>query len=334
MLHNGEELENESFEKYFNNMKARTSESNSYDLFFKPIERLFEGPGAIYFSPSGIYNKINLRSLRHPDGTYIYEKHDIRYITGLDQISSKGISPTSQKQVILVGDPDFNYSIDSLTQVSVPKLKDMHYLPVKGSSFEVTLVGNLLDEKEWYHVDYFQEKAVEEYIADSYNPAILHISTHGFFYNREIPGYYHSPALKSGLLLTSGNFTIPEMSEMSSKHVVNDEDGFLSNYEIVGLNMERTFVAFLSLSGSDYQSKENSVGYGSLTNAFSTAGVHYQIMSLWEQDAKTKDEFIRQFYTEWMINQDVRFSFNSAIEKIRKTSEHPYFWGGLLLIGK
>ncbi len=252
----------------------------------------------------------------------------------MDQLIFVGITATNQKQVVLIGDPNFNYSIDSLTQVSVPKLADIRYLPVKGSSFEVSLIGNLLDEKEWYHVDYFQENAVEKYISDSYNPAILHVSTHGFFYNLEISGFYHSPALKSGLLLTSGNFTIPEMNEMISRHVVNAEDGFLSNYEIVGLNMERTYTIFLSLSGTDYQVSNNSVAYGSLIKAFSTAGGHYQIMSLWEQDANTKDEFIRQFYKEWLTNKDVRLSFNSALEKIRNKTEHPYYWGGYILSGK
>jgi len=334
IVKNGFELENEGFKIHYNNMKSTNSENDSYQKFFSPIEEMISGTGVVYFSPAGIYNKINLSSLQRPDGTYNIDKYDIRNISGLNQITGSSIPPSTQKQMVLVGDPDFNYSIDTLTQVSVPDLQDVKYLPVKGSSFEVTLVGNLLDEVEWYHIDYFQQNAIEKYISDSYNPAILHISTHGFFYNQELPGYYHSPILKTGLLLTSGNFTIPEMNEMSSRHVVNLEDGFLSNYEISGLNLERTHTAFLSLSGSDYQSTNNSEGYGSLMKALNTAGVHYQIMTLWEQDVSAKDEFIRQFYKEWLGNKDVRSSFNKAIQKIRNDSDHPFYWGGMVLVGK
>ncbi|MEO9801919.1 MAG: CHAT domain-containing protein [Reichenbachiella sp.] len=116
----------------------------------------------------------------------------------------------------------------------------------------------------------------------------------------------------------------------------NRNDGLLTAYEILYLNLKGTELVTLSAcsSGVEHRSIVGEDLFG-LSEAFMTAGAKSVLVSFWPVNDMAASKFMLLFYKFWLNGNSKREALQLAKNVIRTIPEyeHPFFWGGYVLFG-
>ena len=214
--------------------------------------------------------------------------------------------------------------------------------PLPATKVEVEQIAKSFLENGWQVNEYLGDKASETNIKLERSPRVLHIATHGYFFE-DIPmdksandrflgmdrqRVVQDPMLRSGLLLTGANKTL-------QGDKVDGENGLLSAAEASLLDLRGTELVVLSACETGKGEVKNSEGVYGLRKAFSDAGAANTIMSLWKVDDKVTQEFMTRFYEIWLEEQTtIRDAFNRTQLEIKAKYPQPYYWGAFVLVGE
>lgn len=144
-----------------------------------------------------------------------------------------------------------------------------------------------------------------------------------------------NPLLRSGLILAGANHA--EELPASDAAV---EDGWVTAYEIAGLDLRGVELAVLSACNSGRGRTANGEAIAGLRTAFLSAGVKSLVASLFEVPDEETAAMMKEFYASVCGGASPLESLNQAelsvIEKRRATSQaaHPFFWASFVLAGK
>jgi CHAT domain-containing protein/tetratricopeptide (TPR) repeat protein len=179
---------------------------------------------------------------------------------------------------------------------------------------------------------------------------VLHVATHGFFLEGScqsaverrldagtrdetfLPATAENPLLLSGLAFAGAN--------RRGSARADETDGILTAEEIAGINLEG--VDWAVLSACDTGVGEIKVGEGvfGLRRAFQMAGAKTVIMSLWQVEDKTTEQWMRSLYREHFLSgKDTGESVRDASLQIlrqrraKRQSTHPFYWGAFIAAG-
>ncbi|MEL7145993.1 MAG: CHAT domain-containing protein [Bacteroidota bacterium] len=341
LIRNGKELESRYLKYYRNSIKFRVNDKYSYEQFWKPIEERVGNLPKIFLSPDGVYNQINLEAIPTEEGKYVLDNSNIVLVNNTKEIYSNRLEApkTSDARVAMIfGDPNFYVS----TEPGVP-VKDsglsrsstniITRLP--GTRGEVQGLEALLNERGWKTDEYLSEDATEEVIKGVNSPRIMHIATHGFFESNTklarsgASSYlYDNPLLKSGLLLTGAGDIFNQ-----TKYNYNVDNGILTAYEAMNLNLDQTDLVVLSACETGLGQLESGEGVYGLQRSFLVAGAESVIMSLFKVSDEATKELMVSFYDKWMKTGDKRGSFIQAKKEIRNKYKDPIYWGPFVMIG-
>ncbi|HRH36170.1 MAG TPA: CHAT domain-containing protein, partial [Catalimonadaceae bacterium] len=311
LLENGNDLENKWINLYRNNITKQLKDSYSYQQYWKRInEKLGSAIKKVYFSPDGIYNSINLNTLQNPrSGKYLLEEKDIQMVTNTKDILLAGINQSNPSYACLVGYPDYNTSKEKresiyLRERNSPKAfytlnttRNESFSELPGTKQEVENISTILKQKKWQVETYLGENALEETIEEIQKPRILHIATHGFFHRDSTQGT--NQLIRSGLLLSGANKTL------AGERDDQVEDGILTAYEAMNLNLDNTDLVVLSACETGLGEIKNGEGVYGLQRAFKVAGAKTIIMSLWKVDDEATQELMVSFYKHWLSKQNI-----------------------------
>lgn len=337
--------------------------SNAVNMIWKPLAKEVKGKKTIYYVPSGILHKIALESLPLSDGSLLGEHYNFVRLTSAREVvkSRKGAQKATYTTAMLYG--ALKYDMDTISMVHEALRYKVEPL-LAYSRGEIVRGGERFKElpnaKE--EIDRIKvilksshlkvsaqtgtEGTEESFMAmNGKAPQILHIATHGFYYNTSAEANdisylkgYNDAMQFSGLIMAGGN------RAWTGKKIPKEvEDGVLTANSIAAMNLRGTDLVVLSAckTGLGVATPEGLYG---LQRAFKKAGVQTIIMSLWSVDDEAAKDFMIKFYEELAdVNNkwDKRNAFEKAksfvrsktyIRKGKAYTGDPYFWAAFVML--
>jgi CHAT domain-containing protein len=360
VLENGANLENEYYNYYRARINGRMEDKLSFDRYWGKLKTKLNGYKKIYFSADGIYNKLNPATLLMPNGGYLLDEQDIQQVNSTKDLiigfhKLKDESNT-YNSAILIGNPNFSLSEASVSKAtakireqndygsSYSKIAtrqgiDLDRLP--GTEKEIKDIEKFLNEKKWDVKCYLGDKALKAAMKSASSPRILHIATHGMFLedinldSKETFGFdtkkvFENPLLRSGLFFTGAD----NFLNSDSTKPIGDENGLLTAYEAMNLDLDRTELVVLSACETGLGDVKNGEGVFGLRRAFQQAGAKAVIMSLWEVNDIATQKVMSSFYSNWVTGMNKREAFSNAQKEVRKEFPEPYYWGAFVMVGE
>jgi CHAT domain-containing protein len=327
VLDNGNQLETRYAKFYKNAILQKTEDGYSYDQYWSKINPLLAGKKMIFISPDGVYNQINVNTFKKTGGDFIIRQYDIVSIGNSKDI----IAIKARKQVIarkdafILGFPDYGGAAAALP----------------GTKVELANINKILKTAGFKTVVDQQKEANEANLKAVNAPSLMHIATHGYFLadgdigNGDVMGIdaenaKNNPLLRSGLILAGA----PDPTKEQQKtDLQSNDNGILTAYEAMNLNLEGTDLIVLSACETGLGDVKAGEGVYGLQRAFMVAGAHALIMSLWKVDDEATQMLMTNFYTNWTKTGNKQKAFKQAQLQLMTKYKDPYYWGAFTMMG-
>ena len=303
----------------------------------------------MYFSGEGVYNQLNLETLKGPDGSYVLDKNVIVPVSCTRDIvpsvpskrffAKQTAAKAPELSAFLLGNPQY-YEKATVSE-SAGTAEDANWDQLPGAEEEVNQIGKLLASAKWNTKQYVRKTATEDEVKQMASPRVCHIATHGFFLEEEEgegdgentglrseTKMAENAMLRSGILLSSGG------DIYNQKGNLNTKNGILTAYEAMSLNLDNTELVVLSACETGLGKVHAGEGVYGLQRALLVAGAHNVIMSLFKVDDKASQELMLEFYKDWLKTGNKRQALIDAKREIKKKWPQPIYWGSFVMIGK
>lgn len=336
---NGTLLEGRYFVHYQKCIKRLQEDTVSYGRFWAPLEPMLKGIKRVYFSPDGVYYKLNINTLKSSKAqNYLVDLWETRRLTSPADILVSSDQSRMQSHWVLVGNPDYDM-VDS-TGSKATFIESGNWVSLPQTEWEIKNIHRLISSMGIGNQLFIGSSATENQMKEARSPQVLHISTHGFF--------QHQLVGKQGRLFNSG-LVLAGANKMGTQK----EDGILTAYEAMTLDLSGTELLVLSACETGMGEIKNGEGVFGLQRAFKVAGARCILMSQWKISDLATRELMDSFY-HYLLQppgsvsknpkvkkrkpdiraQNIRWAFNMAQKEIRKKYPSPYFWGAFVLVGE
>lgn len=246
--------------------RSNISSTRLYELIWGPLEKSLKGVKTIYYSPSGLLNKIAFAALNKGKNTYLCDTYrlELKGSTGKLVIPEK-FDFNDRSTICLFGDIEYD---TPETLIDTTALLTWNYL--EGTKIEAEKVVSIFRSKNLKY-NYVSGKNASEtdFKVRSQQSNVIHIATHGFFFpdpddytsaekqdtaDKETRGYRggdravginnfiinKNPLMRSGLVFAGAN-EVWVREESSDK-----DDGVLTALEVSNLDLRKTNLVVLS----------------------------------------------------------------------------------------
>ncbi|MBK9722528.1 MAG: tetratricopeptide repeat protein [Saprospiraceae bacterium] len=348
-----------------------TPKRTLYEMIWEPIEKYMEGIKTIYFSPSGLLHRINLDAIPVSESETLADKYRLIELNSTRQLVIPDQVEIVNNDAVLYGgiqfeaDTTFHKNEPVIASRSRGELSfssvdsslrggSWNYLP--GTAREINSIESILKKSKVKITLKTGYSATEESFKNfgannTSSPQILHIATHGYFFEDLIKSSQKSeinsqnenvfkmsdhPMLRSGLIMAGGNATWQGKQTLEGR-----EDGILTAYEISQMNLSNTELVVLSACETGLGEIQGNEGVYGLQRAFKIAGAKYLIMSLWQVPDKQTSLLMTTFYKKWLNAEGpdnggkkmtIPDAFHAAQKELREIGLDPYQWAGFVLM--
>ncbi|MFC2124875.1 CHAT domain-containing protein [Bacteroidota bacterium] len=337
ILENGIQLETRYLSFYRNSIFLQVEDWLTYDQYWSPITNHLKDIQRVYLSPDGVYNQINLNTLKNPvTGKYLIDEIELVNLTNTGDLI-RDIAATENRNAILIGRPSYDfdlaknavtgdisqesYGYRNLGNAELLRFREQVFVDLPGTENEINEIGSVLSNQDLDIIIYKGIEALEEKVKSAQNPELLHIATHGFFVDDTASAV--SPMIRSGIVLAGVRNIDPDRSE----------DGILTAYEATNLNLDGTNLVVLSACQTGLGEVRNGEGVYGLQRAVIVAGARNLLMSLWKVDDAATAELMVNFYNTWDGTNNHE-AFRRAQFTLRDKYPEPIFWGAFVILGK
>lgn len=330
VLGKGDVLEQKAFKGYTNMITFKVEDASSFETYWKPIHQYLTSNGVekIYYAPDGVYHKISLVTLYNPTSKkYLLDELEIVQLTStkdLFDIKREQKTITAQiDEVLLVGRPSYAIGSQSLTSSANTRgIGTAGVADLPGTEAEIQEISDLLKKNGAKCEVRLKDEASEKQVKELLNSKLVHIATHGFFNDKVAGDKNFDPMINAGLLLAG----------VSNEGNLDGEDGILTAYEIMNLDLSNVDMIVLSACETALGEISSGQGIYGLQRAFFVGGAKTLIMSLWKVDDDATKELMTSFYKEYVKSGDKRAAFVNAQRKIRKKYKSPTYWGAFVML--
>lgn len=307
----------------------RKPESAAYAVTWKAIDEQLKGVKKLYLSLDGLYHQLSINALK--DGNvYLADKYAILFVGNTkDLISVKQNAAAQAKpsSAFLVGNPTYGQN-DMIPQ-----------LP--GTEAEVKNIVKTLNAAKVTSKVLLGADATETEVKKVNSPSILHIATHGYFLadlseveSSKVLGVdlnvaKQNPLLRSGVLLANCENVFDE-----NYHAANGDNGILTAYEALSLNLDKTDLVVLSACETGLGSVKQGEGVFGLQRSFLIAGARSIIMSLWSVSDEATMELMTLFYSNYSRTGNKQQAFADAQKQLKTKYKEPFYWAAFVMLSK
>ena len=306
-------------------------ENEAYAIVWKIIDENLIRISKVYLSLDGAYHQLSINALKDLKGKYIVDKYSLQFtgntkdILSVKQTESASVKPTT---AFLIGNPLYG------------KGGVVEQLP--GTEAEVKNITKLLTTYKVKTTTLYGVKATEAEVKKINSPSILHIATHGYFLadltklettkvlGIDVSAAKENPLLRSGVLLANCENVFDENFRPSP----NSENGILTAYEAMSLNLDKTDLVVLSACETGLGSVKQGEGVYGLQRAFLIAGAKSIIMSLWSVSDEATMELMTLFYTNYAKSGNKQQAFSDSIKQLKIKYKEPFFWSAFVMLSK
>jgi CHAT domain-containing protein len=338
LLRDGNQLETRFLPYYRNSIMSRSQDNVSYDKFWAPLKYQLKGIDKVYLSPDGVFNQINLNTLKNPiSNRFLLDETEISYLTNTgDLLKPPGQTIGAEPPAILFGRPAYDvnavvtgehqnaalvYGTRNVLTDELSGFKEQEFEDLPGTEIEINTIARALEGRNMDVLTFEGADASEENAKSVNSPAILHIATHGFFV--EDSASLVDPMIRSGLV----------MAGVRNRQRAGGEDGILTAYEATNLDLDNTSLVVLSACDTGLGEIRNGEGVYGLQRAIIVAGAKNLLMSLWKVDDEATALLMGEFYKNWG-EKDNQSIFRAAQMALRQKYPDPYYWGAFIMVGK
>jgi CHAT domain-containing protein len=324
IIPNGQALENTAAKTYKQAIKNKTADEDSYNNFWKPFDDALKGKKKVYISLDGVYNQVNLNTLKKPGGDYLIAAYDLVLVGNPKDIlpDSNSLALAEMKNATLVGYPDYGSEM-------IPELP--------GTLIEVDSINRVLKASGYKVSEFTRQNATETNLKQVRKVSVLHIATHGYFLQDVIKTYWpigvaeenarNNVLLRSGLLLAGAASADKLKTSFDSTN-----NGVMTSYEAMNLDLAGTDLVVLSACETGLGEVKAGEGVYGLQRAFLEAGAGTLIMSLWKVDDKATQQLMNLFYNNWIRTGNRQKAFRDAQLQLMQKYPQPYYWGAFVMI--
>lgn len=266
------------------------------DLFRDVLAQTSAGE-TLYIVPSGRFHSLPFESFRH-DGMMLSERFNVVRLSSARELISERKSLRKPLSAAVFG--GLSSGIDATKE-------------------EIRNVSRALGRKS--HVDIYAgaDGTAENFrMMDCRAPEIIHIASHGFFYDA-------ADTLKPASLAG-------RTSPMDLSGLVMYGGELMSAEDIAGMNLDNAALVCLASCDSGL-GKTSAEGVYGLQRAFRKAGAGTIIMSLWEASDVASAMFMSELYKALVSGKcDVERAFRAAQSAVRSRYPEPFYWAGYVMI--
>ena len=323
VLPDGPNLEKKFAKAYRVAMKNRINDEQSWTHYWSLFEPEVKGKKKIFVSLDGVYNQVNLYTLKKPGGDFLINQYDIILLgNAKDVLTSTETNLIKDKKATLIGYPD--YGSDKIPELPATKTEvDGINVVLKASGYQVA--------------ELIQKDATEVNLKLAKKMKILHIATHGYFLQdvekASWPIGIHADNAKENVLLRSGlMLTGASDADGQSPDLNNSSNGIITSYEAMNLDLNGTSLVVLSACETGLGEVKAGEGVYGLQRAFLVAGAEALIMSLWKVDDAATQQLMNNFYTNWTKTGDRQKAFKQAQLQLMTKFKEPYYWGAFVMM--
>lgn len=334
-----------------NRIGAKVGAKELYKLIWKPFEPYINLQNTVYFALDGILHQIPMALLTNEANEMLLEKHPLVQLNSTFDLTKKSNEP-KLSNALFVGGIQYDYydkkasKIENKSTLEISKLskqadvKKWDYLPA--TLAEINAIEALFQEHNTTYQLLTDSLATEDKIKalDKKSPSVIHIATHGFFFENNTKSKANSlnndnvfqladdPLLRSGLLFSGANY-----AWLNGSNPYEKEDGILTALEISNLDLHGTDLVVLSACETGLGDVEGNEGVYGLQRAFKKAGVSKMIMSLWEVPDKETAEFMELLYSNWFKGITLKEAFSKTqLEMSKKYRDESLKWAAFFLL--
>ncbi|HWY13154.1 MAG TPA: CHAT domain-containing tetratricopeptide repeat protein [Bacteroidia bacterium] len=308
----------------------RKPENEAYGIVWKSLDAQLTGVKKLYLSLDGLYHQLSINSLKDASGAYLIDKYTISFVGNTkDLLDVKQNLATAKKpaSAFLIGNPAYG------ANGVIPQLP--------GTEAEVQNIKKILNSAQVQNTVLIGAAATESAIKNIKSPSILHIATHGYFLadlsevevNKvlgvDVTVAKQNPLLRSGVLLANCENVFDE-----NYRGTNSDNGILTAYEALSLNLDKTDLVVLSACETGLGSVKQGEGVFGLQRSFLIAGAKSIIMSLWSVSDDATMQLMTLFYSNYSKSGNKQQAFADAQKQLKTKYKEPFYWAAFVMLSK
>ena len=324
----------------------------------------------IYFSPMGEINNLPIEVLPDFNGRGIMNDRFNIFRLSSTRCLVQSKSEGSSKEVVIYGGLRFDTDIENMekeaqfySQTSCRgRSKDIEYEILdslrkgvnylKYTKIEAEEIAKLMDEAHLCSLLLTGSNGNEESFKNlsGKRKSIIHISTHGFYWNKEeatskallndnlkfILDFEELENLNAGVgtLARTGLLLAGANNSLKGLQLPNGiDDGILTAQEISKLDLQGLDLVVLSACKTGVGEITGEGVYG-LQRGFKKAGANSILMSLWDVDDEATQLLMKEFYKNYLNGMAKHRALQAAQKAVRETPgfEDPEYWAAFILL--
>ena len=288
-----------------------------------PIETALPvGTTTVIVSPDAELSFVSFATLLAPDGRFVGNKYQIRYVaSGRDLLREAKPNVDTKTSMRVFANPDFaakggtvasgteKTNSVALRAIEMRDLQSIALPSLPGTAKESAELKARATITGWQLEAYLGANATEAELRRVSSPRILHLATHGFFLpevdlgiapdpfqrSQDIPkGKLVNPMHRSGVAVASAQTTLQAWGKGEVPPTEND--GVVTAEEVAGLKLNGTWLVVLSACDTGGGEAKAGEGVMGLRRGFIQAGAQNLLMTLWPINDAATVQIMLDFY--------------------------------------